>query len=135
MTSQHDKAKRWRPRFSVRTLVVVVALVCVVSGWITWPQRTLSRFHRLLRDGRLEEARSMTTFANGWTLDEAGDDGVYATYPYGASVRVDQQMVHAQPRTFKDILLARQIFPYFGGRIVVIVQQGKICVRDRERRD
>jgi hypothetical protein len=28
MTSQHDKAKRWRLRFSVRTLVVVVTLAC-----------------------------------------------------------------------------------------------------------
>jgi hypothetical protein len=28
MTSQHDKPKRWRPRFSVRTLVIVVTPVC-----------------------------------------------------------------------------------------------------------
>lgn len=28
MTSQHDTPKRWRPRFSVRTLIVVVTLVC-----------------------------------------------------------------------------------------------------------
>jgi hypothetical protein len=28
MTTQYDKAKRWRPRFSVRTLVIVVTLVC-----------------------------------------------------------------------------------------------------------
>ena len=32
MTSQHDKAKRWRPRFSVRTLVIVVTLVCTYLG-------------------------------------------------------------------------------------------------------
>ena len=32
MTSQHDKAKRWRPRFSVRTLVIVVTLVCCYLG-------------------------------------------------------------------------------------------------------
>ena len=32
MTSQHDKAKRWRPRFSVRTLVVVVTLVCCYAA-------------------------------------------------------------------------------------------------------
>ena len=32
MTTQHDKAKRWRPRFSVRTLVVVVTLVCAYFG-------------------------------------------------------------------------------------------------------
>ena len=32
MPPQHDKAKRWRPRFSVRTLVVFVTLVCVYFG-------------------------------------------------------------------------------------------------------
>lgn len=32
MTSQHDKPKRWRPRFSVRTLVVVVTLVCCYAA-------------------------------------------------------------------------------------------------------
>jgi hypothetical protein len=32
MTTQHDNAKRWRPRFSVRTLVIVVTLVCCYFG-------------------------------------------------------------------------------------------------------
>ena len=32
MISQHDKAKRWRPRFSIRTLVIVVTLVCAYFG-------------------------------------------------------------------------------------------------------
>jgi len=32
MTSQHDKPKRWRPRFSVRTLVIVVTLVCCYAA-------------------------------------------------------------------------------------------------------
>jgi hypothetical protein len=32
MTSQHDKAKRWRPKFSVRTLVIVVTLVCCYAA-------------------------------------------------------------------------------------------------------
>ena len=35
MTTQHDKAKRWRPKFSIRTLVVVVTLVCVwLACWL-----------------------------------------------------------------------------------------------------
>jgi len=34
MTSQHDKPKQWRPRFSVRTLVIVVTLVsCYAACW------------------------------------------------------------------------------------------------------
>ncbi len=32
MTTQPDKAKRWRPRFSVRTLVIVVTLVCCYAA-------------------------------------------------------------------------------------------------------
>ena len=32
MTSQHDNAKRWRPRFSIRTLVIVVTLVCCYAA-------------------------------------------------------------------------------------------------------
>ena len=32
MTTQHDTTKRWRPRFSVRTLVVVVTLVCCYTA-------------------------------------------------------------------------------------------------------
>ncbi|HUG71763.1 MAG TPA: hypothetical protein VMM76_28725 [Pirellulaceae bacterium] len=32
MTSQHDKPKRWRPRFSVRTLAIVVTLVCAYAA-------------------------------------------------------------------------------------------------------
>ena len=32
MTTQHDKAKRWRPRFSVRTLAIVVTLVCCYAA-------------------------------------------------------------------------------------------------------
>jgi hypothetical protein len=34
MTSQYDKGKRWRPRFSVRTLAIIVTLVCCyVACW------------------------------------------------------------------------------------------------------
>ena len=34
MTSHPDKPNRWRPRFSVKTLVIVVTLVCCYFG--TW---------------------------------------------------------------------------------------------------
>ncbi len=32
MTSQQDKPKRWRPKFSVRTLVILVTLVCCYAA-------------------------------------------------------------------------------------------------------
>jgi hypothetical protein len=33
MTTQHDKPKRWRPRFSVRTLVILVTLTVLPIKW------------------------------------------------------------------------------------------------------
>lgn len=32
MTSHHDKPKRWRPKFSVRTSVIVITLVCCYAA-------------------------------------------------------------------------------------------------------
>ena len=32
MSSEHDKVKRWRPQFSMRTLVIVVTLVGLYFG-------------------------------------------------------------------------------------------------------
>ena len=32
MPNEQDKAKRWRPRFSVRTLLILVTLVCAYFG-------------------------------------------------------------------------------------------------------
>ena len=38
MTSQHDKAQRWRPRqFSLSTLLLLITLVAVAVGW--WADR------------------------------------------------------------------------------------------------
>jgi hypothetical protein len=48
MAKQHDQAKRWRPRFSVRTLAIFVTLVCVFFGcWEAtkeWGVRDVLRF-------------------------------------------------------------------------------------------
>jgi|GEM_PF-2561678 len=52
MTSQHDKAKRWRPRFSARTMVVVVTLVCCYAAcWGPTKDRGVGQvFHRACRE-------------------------------------------------------------------------------------
>ncbi len=34
MTTHHDAPKRWRPRFSFRTFLVVLTLVCLWFGWL-----------------------------------------------------------------------------------------------------
>ena len=42
MTTQHDKVKRWRPKFSVRTLAILLTLVCVyLACW--GPTKTRGR--------------------------------------------------------------------------------------------
>jgi hypothetical protein len=32
MSKQHNKAKRWRPRFSVRTLAILITVVCCYAA-------------------------------------------------------------------------------------------------------
>ncbi len=51
---QHDKPKRWRARFSIRTLVIVVTLVCLYAA--CWgPTKT-----RGVKDVIASETRSGT---------------------------------------------------------------------------
>ena len=63
MTDQPTTPKRWRPRFSVRTLVILVTLVCCyVACWgptKTWGVRDVEEYDsRLLRlfGSRVDEA-------------------------------------------------------------------------------
>jgi hypothetical protein len=58
MTSQHDKPKRWRPRFSVRTLVIVVTLVCVYAAcWGPTKTKGVSDVHLFLVAHGISNAR------------------------------------------------------------------------------
>ncbi len=50
MTSQHDKAKRWRPRFSVRTLVILVTLFTLTGGALGHSIRREFEMWQLHRD-------------------------------------------------------------------------------------
>ena len=49
MTSQHDKAKRWRLRFSVRTLVLAITVTAVVAAWWPTPERRRAAILQTLR--------------------------------------------------------------------------------------
>jgi hypothetical protein len=58
MTSQHDKPKRWRPRFSVRTLVIIVTLVCLYAA--SWgPTKTRGTQEVLHREDTSLTARAI----------------------------------------------------------------------------
>jgi len=72
MTSQHDKPKRWRPRFSVRTLAIVVRLVCVYFGaWEATKRHAISV--------RKEEIGSV--FEGDWERRVVAMQDAQAIYP------------------------------------------------------
>src|SRR5262245_28356925 len=43
-----------RPRFSLRTLAIVVTLIACGALWVTWPERTIRRFAQLLREDNFD---------------------------------------------------------------------------------
>ena len=59
MTSQHDKAKRWRPwQFSLRTLMFLIIVVATyLSGWMSneWNQQRESE--RAKQEARARQER------------------------------------------------------------------------------
>ena len=55
MTTQHDKAKRWRPRFSVRTLVIIVTLLCAFLASLDWLSARAIRDVRHFQDDEMME--------------------------------------------------------------------------------
>jgi hypothetical protein len=50
MTTQHDKLKRWRPRFSVRTLLVIVGLLALTLAVFVRFQDRLRRRERIVAE-------------------------------------------------------------------------------------
>ena len=53
MPSERDKTRRWRPRFSVRTLVIVVTLVCCYAAcWGPTKTRGIEDVRQFVLHGR-----------------------------------------------------------------------------------
>jgi hypothetical protein len=62
MISKLDKLKKWRPRFSIRTLVIVVTLVCLYAAcWGPTKRQGVDDVLRYVDPGRVEQmVRSKT---------------------------------------------------------------------------
>ena len=77
MTTQHDKAKRWRPRFSIRTLAIFVTLVCCYAAcWGPTKRRGRDEVFMLLND--VEQLDNV--FSGGFSYGGAHWDA-YAVMP------------------------------------------------------
>jgi hypothetical protein len=75
MTSQHDKPKRWRPRLSVRTLVIVATLVCLYAAcWEATKRQGVHDVERseLLVDELFFEASAELPLIVGATVARVG---------------------------------------------------------------
>ena len=62
MTSEHDKPNRWRPRFSVRTMVIIVTLLCTYLGCWRATQSIGTRDVKLLLGRQVGKTESAVPF-------------------------------------------------------------------------
>ena len=59
MTSHKEKMKRWRPRYSVRTIVIVVTMTCCYAAcWSATKQQGVSDVYRFTANQLHEQGRS-----------------------------------------------------------------------------
>jgi hypothetical protein len=56
--------RRWW-RFSLRTLLLLMALFAAGVWWITWPSRTVNEFNSLVAQERFDEACAMVEVPRG----------------------------------------------------------------------
>ncbi len=71
MTTQHDNPKRWQ--FGLRSLLLMPVLVGLAVAWGSWPDRTLDRFHQLLSERQVDEARQMMKLADGYAFRDGSE--------------------------------------------------------------
>jgi hypothetical protein len=108
MTSQHDKPKQWRPRFSVRTLVIVVTLVCCYAAcWgPTKTQGVQDVLHRISGVSREHYIVAVTTKTRSGNNICYGD--ATARLPLLTEVLVIEYT------TVEDVFTRRYYFWFFG---------------------
>lgn len=98
MTSQHDKPKRWRPRFSVRTLAIVVTLVCC--------------YFSLWKLTNTKGVRDVMNYCSEHGL-QIQDDNISTPVPL--IIRAPESM--GGPLTFGSLMLKRYYYFWFFGYV------------------
>ena len=107
------------PRWLLICLWTSIGLAVLVAAgwwWVTWPERTAREYVGLMASGQQQEAERMIDSASGTAPMALFDEpAIPLKVPLTSS-----------PRTFSDILFARQVFRGEGDRWLYLVERGTI---------
>ncbi|HEV3021707.1 MAG TPA: hypothetical protein VGX76_04550 [Pirellulales bacterium] len=116
--------KRLPLRYSLRSLLALVAVCALGCLWVIWPKQTAGAFLAALAEERTEAAIGMIRYS---------DAKPYHSFPTQLRLDAQLQIILAmwregrpepQSRTFADLLLGRQTFKI--PRYVITVERGAI---------
>lgn len=94
-TMTATKGRRVGLQFSLRALLLGIAVVAAGLWWWTWPKRTADQFIELMATAP-EQAEEMSPSSGIWN--------VLKTFEH------DRPYYEAHPRTLRDMVLGRQVF-------------------------
>jgi hypothetical protein len=109
----NDSLNLRRPRFSLRTLAIFVALVALSTWWVTWPKRTAVTFVRVLSERKFQEILELMTARDRAFLERL-DFGDLTTLK-----------VTPTSRSWWDVVAGRQSFE-LGKNVGYHVQRGRV---------
>jgi hypothetical protein len=95
------RKRRWC-QFSLRILLLLPVVFAALWWWVTWPDRTLREFRRLVAEGHHEAAASMLVF----------DPDYRMTVKQVAHQLNGQPHTRMTHRNLLDVLLARQRYKH-----------------------
>ena len=113
MTDEHCKAKRWRPRWSIRLLLIVVALLCAyLACWGPTEQRGVSDVADHLGMARNTDASAdlplivgVNRFRFGNTVNVVKTiDRSYYIWFFGYVAKLPVERLGGQPARFRLVI-------------------------------